>query len=111
MRLRSIELEMPDRNAAVRFLKETWGLLDAGSGNGTSYLRGTADIPYVVSVAQAGEPAVAAVTFSGSKPELERIRRSEEHTSELQSPCNLVCRLLLEKKKKNTVRQPRTHTI
>src|SRR2546426_6535060 len=29
-------------------------------------------------------------------------RRSEEHTSELQSPCNLVCRLLLEKKKKLT---------
>src|SRR5256885_13010416 len=28
--------------------------------------------------------------------------RSEEHTSELQSPCNLVCRLLLEKKKKTT---------
>src|SRR2546426_5549324 len=32
-------------------------------------------------------------------------QRSEEHTSELQSPCNLVCRLLLEKKKK-TPRQP-----
>src|SRR5256885_3675251 len=31
------------------------------------------------------------------------VRRSEEHTSELQSPCNLVCRLLLEKKKKTTV--------
>src|SRR2546426_11256564 len=29
-----------------------------------------------------------------------QLRRSEEHTSELQSPCNLVCRLLLEKKKK-----------
>src|SRR5256885_12808775 len=28
------------------------------------------------------------------------VDRSEEHTSELQSPCNLVCRLLLEKKKK-----------
>src|SRR5256885_5723180 len=28
-----------------------------------------------------------------------RTKRSEEHTSELQSPCNLVCRLLLEKKK------------
>src|SRR5256885_5299891 len=28
-----------------------------------------------------------------------RVPRSEEHTSELQSPCNLVCRLLLEKKK------------
>src|SRR2546426_8515872 len=30
---------------------------------------------------------------------LVNIHRSEEHTSELQSPCNLVCRLLLEKKK------------
>src|SRR2546426_2921754 len=30
--------------------------------------------------------------------------RSEEHTSELQSPCNLVCRLLLEKKKKTKYR-------
>src|SRR5256885_11988381 len=29
--------------------------------------------------------------------------RSEEHTSELQSPCNLVCRLLLEKKKQNNL--------
>src|SRR2546426_3596244 len=31
--------------------------------------------------------------------EIETAQRSEEHTSELQSPCNLVCRLLLEKKK------------
>src|SRR5256885_5652010 len=36
-----------------------------------------------------------------------RAGRSEEHTSELQSPCNLVCRLLLEKKK-NTNHQPVT---
>src|ERR1022692_330537 len=33
-------------------------------------------------------------------------RRSEEHTSELQSPCNLVCRLLLEKKKHAGSRRP-----
>src|SRR2546426_8951362 len=33
-------------------------------------------------------------------PRLQILHRSEEHTSELQSPCNLVCRLLLEKKKK-----------
>src|SRR2546426_2927536 len=32
------------------------------------------------------------------------LQRSEEHTSELQSPCNLVCRLLLEKKKENRQR-------
>src|SRR2546426_3388015 len=35
--------------------------------------------------------------------------RSEEHTSELQSPCNLVCRLLLEKKK-NTIIQAHSVT-
>src|ERR1039457_6849055 len=34
------------------------------------------------------------------------LMRSEEHTSELQSPCNLVCRLLLEKKK-NILEKPR----
>src|SRR2546426_2731202 len=36
--------------------------------------------------------------------------RSEEHTSELQSPCNLVCRLLLEKKKNTVLYYPRCHT-
>src|SRR5256885_7073706 len=36
---------------------------------------------------------------SASSPVNSCCRRSEEHTSELQSPCNLVCRLLLEKKK------------
>src|SRR5205807_9740853 len=34
-----------------------------------------------------------------SRPNFNQHLRSEEHTSELQSPCNLVCRLLLEKKK------------
>src|SRR5256885_7528828 len=39
-----------------------------------------------------------------------RRARSEEHTSELQSPCNLVCRLLLEKKKNtSTVCGPESH--
>src|SRR5256885_6145252 len=42
-------------------------------------------------------PALSAATRSTAS-------RSEEHTSELQSPCNLVCRLLLEKKKKNNIR-------
>src|SRR5256885_8752842 len=36
---------------------------------------------------------------SGQRRRLELPTRSEEHTSELQTPCNLVCRLLLEKKK------------
>src|SRR5256885_11482354 len=48
------------------------------------------------------------VTMKGLRPasvrsyrDVLRLLRSEEHTSELQSPCNLVCRLLLEKKKTN----------
>src|SRR5256885_4074051 len=39
------------------------------------------------------------ITTSHEADRAMQIERSEEHTSELQSPCNLVCRLLLEKKK------------
>src|SRR2546426_7328807 len=51
----------------------------------------------------AGLPLSARLQGGEGKRVLRRLaekRRSEEHTSELQSPCNLVCRLLLEKKKK-----------
>src|SRR5688500_20104771 len=43
--------------------------------------------------------AGAALGVAGAYVTSAWLRRSEEHTSELQSPCNLVCRLLLEKKK------------
>src|SRR5256885_6603140 len=49
------------------------------------------------------EPQALALAGSDLDPLDHLVRfevRSEEHTSELQSPCNLVCRLLLEKKKK-----------
>src|SRR5256885_6539427 len=39
------------------------------------------------------------------------VARSEEHTSELQSPCNLVCRLLLEKKKNTIIIRVQLHNI
>src|SRR5688500_19711675 len=42
---------------------------------------------------------IAELAFRGGTQGLGLQTRSEEHTSELQSPCNLVCRLLLEKKK------------
>src|SRR2546430_7634307 len=44
-------------------------------------------------------PVGAAIRWAGRNAELQH--RSEEHTSELQSQSNLVCRLLLEKKKEN----------
>src|SRR2546426_9354811 len=50
--------------------------------------------PLEASPAEAGEHDTDA-------REHQQRQRSEEHTSELQSPCNLVCRLLLEKKKKS----------
>src|SRR5256885_4478605 len=50
-----------------------------------------------ISVPEAGDDFVE--DEQGTMPIAQRAERSEEHTSELQSPCNLVCRLLLEKKK------------
>src|SRR5256885_12074579 len=52
-----------------------------------------------------GDPRKAAPVIAAYRrgaEQLGREPRSEEHTSELQSPCNLVCRLLLEKKKNNS---------
>src|SRR6266850_4373272 len=45
----------------------------------------------------------------GQRPLEAEAARSEEHTSELQSPCNLVCRLLLEKKKKKIIYNQQSH--
>src|SRR5258708_26694180 len=57
-----------------------------------------------------GQASRGTSSFIGTPPWLTRERgcstRSEEHTSELQSPDHLVCRLLLEKKKTTTESQP-----
>src|SRR2546427_4152060 len=54
------------------------------------------DVAYVEAAGDGVGP-----TLYGARPRSAGHRRSEEHTSELQSQSNLVCRLLLEKKKKN----------
>src|SRR5256885_10587971 len=59
--------------------------------------------PYTTLFRSAGScspatPAPCTTRTSSATPPPAPPRRSEEHTSELQSPCNLVCRLLLEKK-------------
>src|SRR5256885_4458532 len=57
-------------------------------------------------VFEKGLPKLNTSTFQSSIPNVffggDSAFRSEEHTSELQSPCNLVCRLLLEKKKEQS---------
>src|SRR2546426_1297943 len=65
-------------------------------------------LPISLQRARPGTYRVVFTTVHGTEEEqlrgleagaLDYLVRSEEHTSELQSPCNLVCRLLLEKKK------------
>jgi catechol 2,3-dioxygenase-like lactoylglutathione lyase family enzyme len=70
MRLRSVELELPRRDAAVEFLRDTWGLLDAGQRGRTAFLRGAGDHPYLISLTEAAAPRAAAITFSGSADEI-----------------------------------------
>src|SRR2546426_331285 len=55
---------------------------------------------------RAGRARASARSIRAEQRQRDRRRspRSEEHTSELQSPCNLVCRLLLEKKKKKKIK-------
>src|SRR5256885_12770236 len=70
-------------NRALTF-NELKALLKASDGNLSVHARKLEEADYIV----------CAKSFEGRTS-----FRSEEHTSELQSPCNLVCRLLLEKKK------------
>src|SRR5688500_18841768 len=55
--------------------------------------------PVAVPVPSGAPPGTEPNPISSATPAPSGTGRSEEHTSELQSPCNLVCRLLLEKKK------------
>src|SRR2546426_7094942 len=63
---------------------------------------GGSPIPEFTALTTSPRPGkrVRASAVPAGTPSSNEISRSEEHTSELQSPCNLVCRLLLEKKKK-----------
>src|SRR5699024_12597319 len=54
-------------------------------------------------------PSIATGTTGAPEASASRATRSEEHTSELQSRFDLVCRLLLEKKKHKTRKPPTTH--
>src|SRR5256885_13108812 len=65
--------------------------------------------PYTMlfrSLAGAGSRIVIALLVRQLQEGVVAQHRSEEHTSELQSPCNLVCRLLLEKKKRSCSSSP-----
>src|SRR5688500_19864523 len=81
---RSGRLVVTDREGHRVYRFDAQGTRTVIAGNGTAFGGGDGQL-----ATSTGLNEVRAVWF-----------RSEEHTSELQSPCNLVCRLLLEKKHK-----------
>ena len=70
MRLRSVELALPQVQAAAGFLLEPWRLIAAGTQGGVQFFRGTGPHPYILSLREAAAPAVQAIEFSGSPDEI-----------------------------------------
>lgn len=86
MRLRSVELAVPEANEAAEFLTKLWGLIPVATHGGTQYFRGTGDHPYVLAIRSAEAPSVRAIEFSGSPREVEetlaRTRRANAPTKQ-----------------------------
>src|SRR5258706_4038569 len=80
MHLRSVELQMPDRAAAVEFLKGPWGLIDVGTRKNTTYLRPTAARHYALAITEGPGRVVISATLVGSRAEVEaawdRVRKA-----------------------------------
>lgn len=74
MKLRSIELALPDPAAAAAFMVDIWGLASAGVHGATHYLRGSGDHPYLVAFEQSEREFVRSTTFACSEDELAEIR-------------------------------------
>src|SRR5205807_5900486 len=74
---------------------------EGGDGGGRLVAEGTPEQVAANKASHTGQSLRQALGIKPGEPQ----PRSEEHTSELQSPCNLVCRLLLEKKNKSLKRR------
>lgn len=74
MRLRSVELVLPQAQAAAEFLQQLWELIPAGTRGATLFFRGTGDHPYILSLREAAAPAVHAIEFSGTPAEVAAVQ-------------------------------------
>jgi catechol 2,3-dioxygenase-like lactoylglutathione lyase family enzyme len=74
MKLRSVELSLPQVQAAAEFLQNPWGLISAGTRKDTLFFRGTGSHPYILSVSEAAVPAVHAIEFSGTPAEVAAVQ-------------------------------------
>lgn len=75
MKLRSIELALPDPAGAAAWMVDVWGLFPADVRGTTHYLRGTGAMPYLVAFEQSGDEFVRSTTFTCSEAELAAISR------------------------------------
>ncbi len=75
MKLRSIEMVLPEAEKAHQFLTDIWGAASAGSKNDSHYIRGSGTFPYLVALEEGSQSFVRSVTFVCSKPELKDIKQ------------------------------------
>jgi catechol 2,3-dioxygenase-like lactoylglutathione lyase family enzyme len=75
MRLRSIELALPDPSAASRFMIDIWGMAPGEQRNGNSYLRGSGTFPYLVGFEKSEKEFVRSTTFLCSEQELAALKQ------------------------------------
>src|SRR3989454_8496866 len=94
-------IRRPPRSTLFPYTTLFRSLEEARKSPGLRRLRTGVDAVRIALFTDSYLPTVDGVVTSvlTTRRQLEAHGRSEEHTSELQSPCNLVCRLLLEKKK------------
>ena len=71
MHLRSVELQMPNRQEAVDFLKSPWGLVEVETRDSTTYLRGADNFHYVLAITEGAEKLVKSATLIGTMDEVQ----------------------------------------
>ena len=74
MKLRSIELALPDPAAAATFMTRIWGMAEAETKGDTHYLRGSGPFPYLVAFEKAQDEFVRSTTFVCTSEELEALK-------------------------------------
>lgn len=77
MRLRSVELQVPDLDQASEFLERVWGLTAAAGEGAARFFRGTADLPHILALSP-GEPAIRSITFCDPEVGAERVLKGPE---------------------------------
>lgn len=78
IKLRSIELALPDPEAAADFMTRIWGLRVAAQQGGTQYLRGSGSAPYLLALHDAAQPSVRSTTFTCDGDDLARLAKRIE---------------------------------